>query len=354
MAIISIYFLLIVSLFVSSNKLINAPLSKNINTLIYITAEPLFTNINNYKIITILYKLYIYIVFDITYYRIALPGKYFKYFSLEFIFIFILKLIYHTIMPFIKYISYIINIILNNQKYDFWLFLYLIYNNSNDNRRLYYNNQEWLHNPFTEMLNNVFTVLNARYTQTYISMTTRDKIFDMFANIHTINSLNIQSYEMVIVEHHNSKINHFAVINNEDFKVDYKYLYITDLFKSVKHNAYDKQIIVPAFDLQKPSTILVPAHNVANIYDTNQMLFSDKITLGMYKYNQTNIIQNYIYKGNYNHNILPQYIHNDVNYLYNQQTKIYNILIENNHSHHDALILSKRIITDVYSLLVDL
>lgn len=135
-------FLIFIAIY-SSNNVIKNPINKVSNAEIFLTAKRLSPDRSNFKVIYFCVNLYEYMVFDITYLRITLPGKYFKYYSFLFIQILFYKIIYHIIYFLTSYISYVIHIVIYKKPYNIWLFIHLYYNNSNDLRRLYYYDGKW-------------------------------------------------------------------------------------------------------------------------------------------------------------------------------------------------------------------
>lgn len=118
--IIFIFFIAFLSsLIYSSNKLLSYPINKIFGAQIFHCAQPIIPTTTNFRLLTLFYNIYIYMVFDISYIRITLPGKYLKFHSIHFYIIFLLKICLYLFHPIIRWLFYLKYIFTNKKPYSF-------------------------------------------------------------------------------------------------------------------------------------------------------------------------------------------------------------------------------------------
>lgn len=334
----------LLSIILSSNNLIQAPIEKKLDASIYLEPNKLIPQNNDFKFITFLYNIFIYIVFDITYIRICLPGKYFKYYSFQFFKIWLYKFIFHIYYFIIKKIYYICNIIYNKKPYNIWHFININYNNEEDNRKLFYNNHEgWKHNPILNPAV-IYNILQGGSSNINISeaivLNLLTRANNTMWNLSALNKV----YDLSLIKNANRTIKHYAIKNDGTWGINNEFFYFTELNKSIDNLAFGNTVVAPKVILFKPSSLITSNNNITQVQNTNFQFHSSRIAQDMINFRLDPEIINYMKQTSYNPEILPSNIKQSITikeeFLYN--TKL--TLLEQNFSNTEAENLSLKIL----------
>ena len=231
-------FIIFFSAFLFSNKIIFDPLKKKNNSTLFIKPIIITPEFTEFLLLELIHNLYKNYIFDITYFRISNPGKYFKFFGFKafkniFTFTFL-----SCILFIIQFLKFIFNF---KENINFSEFIYLNYDNMYDTRKLLFVNDTWVHNPSIDILSKL---LKDKYNiPINIIDKTYKKLFDVLkTTASTPNQINFTYCDHLFKD--KTMSSHFVANNFTNNKT---LGYMTDFNKAVNNNFYDKKIYIPYF-----------------------------------------------------------------------------------------------------------
>lgn len=335
-ALFLIFFLFLLSLIISSNSLLHNPENKVWGAKTFIHPEQIIPQTTDYKFITFIYNLYIYIVFDISYIRITLPGKYFKYFSLNFFILFILKAILYIFHPIVRWLFYIKYIFFNSKSYNFWEFIFINYENKEDKRYLLYLPESgWNHNPgpeFYQILTQLKLYNHSTNMHDMLLHNIANKIYFACQNIKTINT----PYSLHYIKIPETRIAHPAIVNNYEFNTNASHLIFTDFKKAILNGVYDKTIILPKITTIKEAIILGHNGTVVESLPTTHFVTPSYLAQNLLDHKQDPQVIQIIKEYSYSPLILPPRVNTIHDIKAALASDIHNSMLNEGYDHEHA------------------
>jgi len=115
----------------------------------YIRPQRIHPQLNNYPLITLLYKIYCNFIFEITYTRIKYPNYWYNFFNFKNVFITILLSLFGLNRIFLKIVKFLF---FSKKFKNLEDFLIVYFQNANDTRIIIYYNGCWVTNPNFEII----------------------------------------------------------------------------------------------------------------------------------------------------------------------------------------------------------
>lgn len=319
-------------MWIKATNLIFQPIKNEYSQTNYLKPNKIGYFDSDYQLLDLFIKLYQNCVFNIMYYRVLMPGKYFKYYGLKAIKLILILFLFNIFKILIQGIKFFFF----KKKLSFFEFLYLNYENTLDERKLLFINGVWnanpknlgvlIHNNFTK--NKSILVENQTYKEVYAK--TIDLISDRNPCPDYINAKS--AYHLI-----DNKIFSHIAIENPTKNNDHEYYYMTDAYKAYNADFYNKKPLLAFFTgPEKPSTIF-PLENNCKLFDINYKIPYKTFSLEIFK-NEKFIIDN-----NLPTTLLPetkifnQNIQNDVDYLNYKWDKYLNIACNSKLTEKEAL-----------------
>lgn len=316
------------SLIYSSNKLLFNPVNKVWGAKIFVGAQPVMPISVNHRFLTFLYNLYIYMVFDTSYLRVTQPGKFFKFYSLSFCIIFLLKILMYLVHPLIRYMFYIKYIFLHQKSHDFWEFLYINYDNIGDKRYLLYRLENgWNHNPKLDF-KAIFTklkLINPNITNSealYANILNKTSM--LADDIHNANF----HHKIVILKLPDIKTVHPAIVNTGVTNYNTSHILITDFSKANNKVFYNKEIIIPKIFIDKPSTGLAINENIIREIQTTTSISNSTIAQSFIDYRFDSAVLTAMEKHAYTTDIISPNITNIIHKKLAHAKYIHNLMLD--------------------------
>jgi hypothetical protein len=298
--------LAIIAAFISSTIILNNPFKKNYSCSLFFEPFNSLTFCSNTPLIEILYKLYINYIFNICYYRVALPGKYFKFYSFK---AFKVVFIMTVLGIFCFFILYFLNIFNFKKKIKFNQFLYKTYMLDSDKRKIVFLVDKWCCNPF----NKIFPILKPYLLGLKDQQDTINSKEYIYINKIINSSIKqILEYNKNVEYINFYEVNHRIGTNNINYKhyfteeistrSDTNMSIMTNFNSALKQNFFNNNVDIVRFaGFRKESTLLSFKHCSGNVYANEPIpLNINNICYGLWKNKNSELVKSLIREDRYN------------------------------------------------------
>lgn len=264
-------------------------------------------------------------VFDISYIRITLPGKYLKFHSIHFYIIFLLKICLYLFHPIIRWLFYLKYIFTNKKPYSFWDYIILNYDNTNDKRYMLFSSEEgWKHNPQIDYITFVTNLkaINPIYNLNEAFLA--NLYFHYHSTWSNINQYN-DYFKLHLLKSPNFPRYHFVIENTGNFNINARYIMFTDFTSAYKNNLWGNTPIFPEVFLRKDSVGLTYTGPIETIKSFDGHISQNYLAQSFIDPTNRLSIKPLISGLNYNYNILPP----QMKFLINEKINLANITHKN-------------------------
>lgn len=281
--------IIIITMWIKSSNIIFRNKKHNHNQTNFLEPIKIDYFDSDYQLASIIHNLYINCIFDITYLRILLPGKFAKYHGMKAIYIIFSTFTLNIITFITRYIKYIFS----SKNITFFEFLYLNYNNKYDLRKIILIDNKWVTNPKFENLEKAgkifFNGNKAEFIPSNAIFEAKYKVLQEWKTLnHTPEHIN-----MVAIEHspyNNKKLFHYGIENFTNNRSN-NTSYMTDMNKALSNNWYGE---IPTLIMHegpdKPSTFFELSGR-AVVEASQKKIKIDDISLSIIKCNNNEIAQ---------------------------------------------------------------
>lgn len=311
--ILIIYFLLNIILimllaYISSTiSLLNA-FRKDYSCTLFFKPIRLETFNSDRQLIEVVYKLFNNYIFSISYYRVALPGKYSKFNSFQALKVITIMSVLNIICFFIIYIKYLISF---DKELKFTQFLYLNYSSQLDNRKIMFFDGKWHSNP-NNKLDRLFEIFKPyilgdtknKKSKEYVIKIFNDSIKSIKDDCSTKDKIKFKEIIHKAKEGYDDKSSLTRHLCTESISVrkETNLSIMTDFNSLLKNNFYNRNIdVINIMGPSKESTLLsLKKSDFISYRENTYFLKRDDICYSIYKSIYTNPKNELLYKGKFN------------------------------------------------------
>lgn len=225
----------------------------------------------------IIIKLYKNCVFSIMYYRVSIPGRIFKYCSLQTIWIVIVWSLFNIF----KFIILCIKFIILRGRGGLYDFFYSYYNNKYDTRKMLFIKNEWVCNPnnYQTIIDNMFIKnSNIQYNNIY------HQIYCSYKNIllNYVPNTDLVETRTAINIYKGKRFWHLAVWDPTGMSKT-GYGYFTQGPEAIRNNMYKNEFIMSRVTGEKKNTIFLHLNKYIDLEPSRVKISYSDLSVDLFK-----------------------------------------------------------------------